>query len=89
MARSWRSRWATGWISSEDVYRLLGVSVDKRHRMMMELVGETMRDLGWEKKVKFSGVSLAGYVKGIETEMMVELQLIKDDLTGRLRLAPD
>ena len=69
---------------------LLGVAVDRRHQTMMELVAEAMKELGWEKrKVKFSGLSLNGYLKGTEGERSLELTLVKDDTTGRLKLAPE
>lgn len=80
----------TGRISSEDVYRLLGIAVERRHQTLTEMVGEAMRDLGWEKKkVKFEGTSLMGYLKGSDAQRMIELALVKDDLTGRLQLAPE
>lgn len=79
-----------GRITTEDVYRLLGVAVDRRHQTMMELVADAMKELGWEKrKVKFSGLSLNGYLKGTEGERSLELSLVKDDTTGRLKLAPE
>ena len=64
-----------GKITSEDVWMLLGVRPAQRSQQNMELLGDAMKQLGWERKRLRVGHSERAYmyVKGPEPYPLIRV----------------
>jgi hypothetical protein len=74
----------TGKIRTRDVWRIVGVSVDRRTPQHEQRVGEAMRELGFERKQgRFGGGGPEyAYVRGTKAERLRQIEVAGDERTG-------
>jgi len=74
----------TGKIRTRDVWRIVGVPVDRRTPQHEQRVGEAMRELGFERKQgRFGGGGPEyAYVRGTKAERLRQIEVDGDERTG-------